>query len=142
MSDLARLGACAAISIVGHFVLTEGLRSLPPHKDEAPPQKITIRVVAPPAPEPPPEPPKPPEVPPTTLAITLTKDGELYLNQHPTTPEALRAAVRDAIAKDAKTQAIIIGDKAVPHGRVVWVLDTVKSLGVASFAIQIDPVGS
>jgi biopolymer transport protein ExbD len=79
-------------------------------------------------------------LPPTTLAITLAKDGTLYLNAQPTTPDALRAAVRDAIAKDAKTQAIIIGDKAVPHGRVVWVLDTVKSLGVASFAIQIDPV--
>ena len=81
-------------------------------------------------------------LPPTTLAITLTKDGTLYLDSQPTTPEALRIAVRDAIAKDAKTQAIIIGDKAVPHGRVVWVLDTVKSLGVASFAIQIDPVGT
>lgn len=80
-------------------------------------------------------------VPPTTLAITLAKDGTLYLNAQPTTPDALRAAVRAAIANDAKTQAIIIGDKAVPHGRVVWVLDTVKSLGVASFAIQIDPVG-
>jgi biopolymer transport protein ExbD len=80
--------------------------------------------------------------PPTTLAITLTKDGTLYLNQQPTTPEDLKSSVRAAIATDAKTQAIIIGDKAVPHGRVVWVLDTVKSLGVASFAIQIDPVGS
>jgi len=81
-------------------------------------------------------------IPPTTLAITLAKDGALYLDSQPTTPEALRDAVRAAIAKDQKTQAIIIGDKAVPHGRVVWVLDTVKSLGVASFAIQIDPVGS
>ena len=43
------------------------------------------------------------------------------------------------MAKDPKTQAIISGDKSVSHGRVVWVLDVVKSLGVASFAIQIDP---
>ena len=47
--------------------------------------------------------------------------------------------MRDAVAKDPKTQAIIAGDKSVSHGRVVWVLDVVKSLGVASFAIQIDP---
>jgi biopolymer transport protein ExbD len=78
-------------------------------------------------------------LPPTTLAITLTKDGTLYMNAELTTPEALREAVRAAVAKDPKTQAIISGDKAVPHGRVVWVLDTVKSLGVGSFAIQIDP---
>jgi biopolymer transport protein ExbD len=76
---------------------------------------------------------------PTTLAITLTHDGALYLNGKATTPAGLREAVRAAVAADAKTQAIIAGDKAVSHGRVVWVLDVVKSLGVASFAIQIDP---
>ena len=79
---------------------------------------------------------------PTTLAMTLTRDGALYLNGKPTTPQALRDAVRDAVAKDPKTQAIISGDKSVSHGRVVWVLDVVKSLGVSSFAIQIDPVGA
>jgi biopolymer transport protein TolR len=76
---------------------------------------------------------------PTTLAITLTHDGALYLNGKPTTPAELRGAVQAAVAKDPKTQAIIAGDKSVSHGRVVWVLDVVKSLGVASFAIQIDP---
>ena len=77
--------------------------------------------------------------PPTTLAITLTRDGALYLNAAPTTPDLLRAAVRAAVAKDPKTQAVIAADKAVSHGRVVWVLDTVKAAGVSSFAIQIDP---
>jgi len=78
---------------------------------------------------------------PTTLAVTLTRDGKLYLDGKPVTPEQLRAAVRAAVAKDPKTQAVIAGDKAVSHGRVVWVLDVIKSLGVTSFAIQIDPLG-
>jgi biopolymer transport protein TolR len=77
---------------------------------------------------------------PTTLVITLTRDGTLYLNGKPTAAPALREAVADAVRKDPKTQAIISGDKAVSHGRIVWVLDVVKSLGVASFAIQIDPM--
>jgi len=76
---------------------------------------------------------------PTTLAITLAKDGAIYLDDKPTTAEALKAAVAAAVAKDAKAQAVISGDKNVSHGRVVWVLDLVKSLGVTSFAIQIDP---
>jgi biopolymer transport protein ExbD len=76
---------------------------------------------------------------PTTLAITLTREGSLYLNGKPTTPAGLREAVSAAVSKDPKTQAIISGDKSVSHGRVIWVLDVVKSLGVASFAIQIDP---
>jgi biopolymer transport protein ExbD len=77
--------------------------------------------------------------PPTTLAITVTKDGKIFLDADPVTPEALRSAIRVALAKDPKTQAVIAGDQAVSHGRIVWVLDTVKSLGVTSFAIQIDP---
>jgi len=79
---------------------------------------------------------------PTTVAVTLTRDGSLYLDGAPTTPDRLRAAVRAAVARDPKTQAIIVGDKAVEHGRVVWVLDTIRGLGVATFAIQIDPTAA
>ena len=77
--------------------------------------------------------------PPTTLAIALKADGAMFLNDKPVTPDALRAAIKDAVARDPKSQAIIAGDKRVSHGRVVWVLDTVKSLGITQFAIQIDP---
>src|SRR5512134_2563375 len=44
-------------------------------------------------------------LPPTTLVVTLTRDGALFLDSAPTTPEALRAAVRAAVGKDPKTQA-------------------------------------
>ena len=77
--------------------------------------------------------------PPTTIAIILNHEGALYLNDKPVTAAALRDAVRAAVVKDPKTQVMISGDKAVSHGRIVWVLDTVKSLGITSFAIQIDP---
>ncbi|HVV82964.1 MAG TPA: biopolymer transporter ExbD [Kofleriaceae bacterium] len=77
--------------------------------------------------------------PPTTLAITLQRDGTLYLNDHPVTADGLKAAVAAAVKADPKTQAVIAADKAAAHGRVVWILDVVKSLGVTSFAIQIDP---
>jgi biopolymer transport protein TolR len=77
--------------------------------------------------------------PPTTLAITLTADGALYLNEQPVTPDALRAAITAAVARDPKVQAVVAGDRKVSHGRVVWVLDTIRSLGITQFAIQIDP---
>src|SRR5262249_3883756 len=78
-------------------------------------------------------------VPPTTLAIALKADGAIYLNDKPVTPAALREAIKASVARDPKTQAVVAGDKRVSHGRVVWVLDTVKSLGITQFAIQIDP---
>jgi biopolymer transport protein ExbD len=78
---------------------------------------------------------------PPTLAVTLTQEGGLYLDGKEVTPAELRAAVGASVAKDAKTQVIIAADKHTSHGRVVWVLDVIKSLGVGAFAIQIDPAG-
>ncbi len=78
---------------------------------------------------------------PPTLAVMLTHEGELYLDGEKITSSGLREAVKAAIAGDPKTQVIIAGDKDVAHGRVVWVLDLIKTLGVVSFAIQIDPAG-
>ena len=76
---------------------------------------------------------------PTTIAITLTREGWLYLNERRVGAAQLREGVRQAVAKDPATQAVIAGDKNVSHGRVIWVLDVIKSLGVSSFSIEIDP---
>ena len=76
---------------------------------------------------------------PTTVAITLTREGRLYLNERRVSAAELREGVRAAVAGDPATQVIIAGDKDAAHGRVVWVLDVIKSLGVTSFAIEIDP---
>ena len=76
---------------------------------------------------------------PTTLGITLTKAGRLFLNGEPVAADVLRSAVVEAIRKDDKAQAIIAADRLTSHGRVVWVIDLVKQAGIASFAINIDP---
>src|SRR5437763_1130807 len=70
-----------------------------------------------------------------TLTISLKADGGLFLNDQPVTAQALRDAVKAAVVRDPKTEAIVAGDKRVSHGRVVWVLDTIKSLGITQFAI-------
>ena len=75
----------------------------------------------------------------TALAVTLTHDGALFLDGKTVTAAELRAAVQSAVTADKDTTVTIAGDRRVSHGRVVWVLDLVKSLGVTSFAIQIDP---
>jgi biopolymer transport protein ExbD len=78
---------------------------------------------------------------PSPLVIALKEHGELFLNEHPVDAESLRAAIAAEVQKDPANppQVVIAADKAVSHGRVVWVLDLVKRLGVTSFAIQIDP---
>lgn len=76
---------------------------------------------------------------PSTIALTLTKDGQLYLNGQQTSEEAVKAFVPGALAKDAKLQAIIAADSAVSHGAVVHIMDLVRQLGIENFALNIEP---
>ncbi len=76
---------------------------------------------------------------PTTVALTLTTAGELYLNGVPTEEAALRTYLEKAGKDDPKTQAIIAADKDVSHGKVVWLISLVREAGVYKFAINIDP---
>ena len=73
-----------------------------------------------------------------TLALALDREGKLFLDGAPATPEAARAAVRAAVARSAEARAIISADRAVSHGRVVEVIDLVKREGLTRFAIDVE----
>ena len=75
----------------------------------------------------------------TTLALTLTKDGALYLNGDKSTAEAVSRYISTTLPHNPDLQAIIAADRAVPHGDVVRVIDLVKRAGVRRFAINVDP---
>lgn len=75
----------------------------------------------------------------TTLALTLMKDGALYLNGERSSDEAVVRAIGSELPKNPELQAIIAADRAVPHGDVVHVIDLVKRAGVHRFAINVDP---
>ena len=76
---------------------------------------------------------------PTTLALTLKKTGELYLNGQQTDEARLAAYIPEVIASDPKTQAIIAADKEVSHGAVIHLIDLIRQKGVYKFALNIDP---
>jgi biopolymer transport protein ExbD len=76
---------------------------------------------------------------PTTVALTMTKTGELFLNGAPTDEASLRAYLPTVVRSDPKTQAVIAADKEVTHGRVIWLIDLVRTAGIFKFALNIDP---
>lgn len=76
---------------------------------------------------------------PTTIALTLTEDGSIYLNGKLTTEPALIAYLPEVAKADKKAQALIAADKAVPHGKVIQLIDLVRQMGVYRFALNIDP---
>lgn len=75
---------------------------------------------------------------PSKLNIALTADGRINLNGTFVDESAVKQRAMDEVAKNADIQAIISADKDVPHGKVVGLLDIVKSAGVKKFAISID----
>jgi biopolymer transport protein ExbD len=75
---------------------------------------------------------------PSELTVTITANGSISLNGKSTTEEAITAYAKELAAKRHDTQAIISADKDVSHGRVVGIIDAVKSGGVKKFAITID----
>lgn len=74
----------------------------------------------------------------TTLALTLTKEGQLYLNGDLSDEAKVAAQIAAEMPKNPDLQAIIAADKVVPHGAVVHVIDLVKRAGVRKFAINVD----
>ena len=76
----------------------------------------------------------------TTLALTLTSSGDLYLNGAPVSEDSLRSYLPELVKSDPKAQAIIAADAAVTHGEVIHLIDLIRQLGVYKFALNIDPV--
>jgi biopolymer transport protein TolR len=78
----------------------------------------------------------------TTIALTLMKDGTLYLNGERSSDDSVARAIGNDLPRNPDLQAIIAADRAVPHGDVVHLIDLVKRAGVHRFAIDVDPGGA
>ena len=73
-----------------------------------------------------------------TLAVVLTRDGDVYLDGVKRSDEELRARVRAAVAKDRDARAILSADERATHGAVVRLIDLVKGEGVTRFALHVE----
>jgi biopolymer transport protein ExbD len=75
----------------------------------------------------------------TSLGLTLTRDGALYLNGAPSNDDAVLRYIGGELPRNPDLQALISADRAVPHGDVVHLIDVVKRAGVHRFALNVDP---
>ena len=76
----------------------------------------------------------------TTLALTLAKDGALYLNGEHSSDDGGRASSSAPSCPRTPTcRRSSPPTRSVSHGDVVHVIDLVKRAGVHRFAINVDP---
>ena len=74
-----------------------------------------------------------------SAAITVSRDGQAYLDRQPVTREVLGQRLRGLVGANPLVAIIITADEAAMHGRVVDVLDEVRTAGVTRMAIAIRP---
>src|SRR6185503_12005987 len=74
-----------------------------------------------------------------TAAITVTRDGQAYLDRQPVTRTMLAERLRGLVGANPMVAIVITADEAAMHGRVVDVLDEVRTAGVTRMAIAIRP---
>jgi biopolymer transport protein ExbD len=79
------------------------------------------------------------ETTPTTLSVSIDKDGKTYLDAEIIGEPALRARIKQAHAADPETRAVIAADGRVTHASVVHVIDLLRRENVTKFAINVDP---
>ena len=79
------------------------------------------------------------QTPAESAALTLTKDGRLYVNKEPVARGALRQSLQLLLAKNTELLVIVNADDAVPHGQVVQIMDETRHAGVTKLSIAVKP---
>jgi biopolymer transport protein ExbD len=76
---------------------------------------------------------------PTTLPVSITAEGVIYLEEEELSLDELRARAQAAHQRDPETRAILHADGRVPHAQVVRVIDALRQAEVTKFAINVKP---
>jgi biopolymer transport protein ExbD len=76
---------------------------------------------------------------PSTLSVSIDKDGHFFLNAEQLSLEQMRGRVREAYKKDNDTRAVIAADGRVSHAEVIRVIDLLRQEKVTKFAINVRP---
>ena len=69
--------------------------------------------------------------------VVIDKDSKIFFDGAEVTEDGLKAKVSEALAKDKETRAIVSADQSLNYGKVMHLIDVVKSQGIAKFALNI-----
>lgn len=70
------------------------------------------------------------------VTITVTKSGDIYLNQVKLAPDLLPQRLKQLKAENSDMSVFINGDKEAYFGNAIQILDEVRSAGITKVAIQ------
>ena len=79
---------------------------------------------------------RPPDEP---LVLSMRRDGLIYLGKEPIQPNRLADRLRGLLQGRSSDVVYLRGDKEVPYGRVVELLDTLQGAGILKVALVTEP---
>jgi biopolymer transport protein ExbD len=79
------------------------------------------------------------EMVPTTLSVSIDRDGKTYLDATAIDEPTLRQRIKAAHTADPEVRAVIAADGRTSHSNVVHVIDLLRREDVTKFALDIDP---
>lgn len=82
--------------------------------------------------------PKTSQVETTTLdvvSVSLTKDGNVYVNKDLQSRESLQGTLKDIVTKNSNTPFVIRADANIPYGRVIAILNILKESGATYVSV-------
>jgi biopolymer transport protein ExbD len=72
----------------------------------------------------------------STAQVSVDRSGAIFVDAHPVNEAQLRVLMEERHHANPEIRAVIAADRNVPHGRVVQVIDIIRTAGVSRFAIQ------
>jgi len=81
------------------------------------------------------------EVPETSLSLRVAADGRMMLNDEPVDLDEVRARIPAILAENPGVMAVVDADRAVEYGRVMQLIDVLRSMGVKNFAAALEHQG-
>lgn len=74
----------------------------------------------------------------TVAAVVLSRTGAIQYNGELVNEAQLKQKLTDAQAANADVSLVLSADRDATHGTVVHVIDLAKTLGITSFAINVE----
>jgi biopolymer transport protein ExbD len=74
-----------------------------------------------------------------SFSIVISKDGDYFISGEPVSSiDDLKLRIEHQKIQNPQIQAVISADKSVTHGQVIKVLDLIRRLKIAKYAISVE----
>ena len=73
---------------------------------------------------------------PTTVSVTITADGALFVDKQPTTLETLPEMLQRKAGGDLETGVLLFADRSLAYDRLFKVMDRIRQAGLYRISLQ------